>query len=230
MIDKTEGHTFKRYDGELSHLHYLVLEMGGLVLNQVRESLAAFKQRDVALAHKVVAWDREVDKLEVAADDEIAKLIARRSPVGGDLRMVMAVSKSVSDLERIGDEAVRIAGLAIQLFGPEGNDPGSQLLRDVNKMGDLAVASLRGALEVFEVWNEEKAHRVISHYKEMDDEFQADLRHLMTYIIQDSRNIGFAISVVLVIKALERIGHHAHNLAEYVIFQVKGEDIRASED
>lgn len=230
MIDKTEGHTFKRYDGELSHLHYLVLEMGGLVLNQVRESLAAFKQRDVALARKVVAWDREVDKLEVAADDEIAKLIARRSPVGGDLRMVMAVSKSVSDLERIGDEAVRIAGLAIQLFGPEGSDPGSQLLRDVNKMGDLAVASLRGALEVFEVWDEAKAHRVISQYREMDEEFQADLRHLMTYIIQDSRNIGFAISVVLVIKALERIGHHAHNLAEYVIFQVKGEDIRASEE
>jgi len=221
----TEGHIFKRYDGELNHLHYLILEMGGLVLVQVREALAAFKARDIALAHKVVALDNEVDRLEVASDDEIVKLIAKRCPVSSDLRMVIAVSKSVSDLERIGDEAVRIAGLVIELFGHE-SDPNSQMLRDVNRMGDMAVASLQRAVEVFDVWDEAKALSVINSRREMDEEFQADLRRLLTYVLEDTRNIGFAISVVLVIKALERIGHHAQNLAEYVIFQVQGEDIR----
>jgi phosphate transport system protein len=221
-----EGHIFKRYDGELNHLHYLVLEMGGLVLAQVRDALTAFKERDPELAHKVVATDSEVDRLEVSADDEIVKLIAKRCPVSSDLRMVIAISKSVSDLERIGDEAVRIAGLVIQLFGHEGGDPNSQMLRDVNRMGDMAVGSLQHAVEVFDVWDEQKALKVVESYREMDEEFQADLRRLLTYVLEDTRNIGYAISVVLVIKALERIGHHAQNLAEYVIFQVQGEDVR----
>lgn len=228
MPEHFDTHIVKRYDGELNHLHYLVLEMGDLVLRQIREALTAFKHRDVGLAHQVMSSDRLVDQMEVHADEEIVKLIARRAPVGGDLRMVMAVSKSISDLERIGDEAVRIASLGAQMFGPDGNDPGNRLLRDVAKMGELALGSLGEALEVFEVWDEAKALDVLARYREMEDEFQADLRRLMTYIIEDSRNIGLTIGVVLVIKALERIGHHAHNLAEYVIFQVKGEDIRAT--
>ena len=222
----TEGHIFKRYDGELSHLHYLVLEMGGLVVNQVHDALVAFKTRDTVLAQKVVDRDGEVDRLEVDADDEIVQLLAKRCPVSADLRLVIAVSKSVSDLERIGDEAVRIAGLVMQLFGHEGSDPNSQMLRDVNRMGDMALTSLQHAIEVFDVWDEAKAFRVIANHREMDEEFQSDLRHLLTYVMEDSRNIGYAIGVVLVIKALERIGHHAQNLAEYVIFQVQGEDIR----
>lgn len=227
MNELIEGHTFKRYDGELSHLHYLVLEMGALVLSQVREAVVAFKSRDLALARRVVTRDSEVDRLEVQADAEIVKLIARHSPVGSDLRMVMAVSKSVSDLERIGDEAVRIAGLVIQMFGSESSDPSSQLARDVNGMGTMAMASLQSAVELFDVWSEEKARAVIERHREMEEEFQSDLRRLITYILEDSRNIGVAISLVLVIKSLERIGHHAQNLAEYVIFQVKGEDIRS---
>ena len=221
-----EGHIFKRYDGELSHLHYVVLEMGGLVVSQVQDALAAFKARDSALAQKVIDLDGEVDQLEVSADDAIVELIARRCPVSSDLRLVIAVSKSVSDLERIGDEAVRIAGLVIQLFGHEGSDPNGKMLRDVDRMGDMALTGLRHAIEVFDVWDEAKALRVIESHREMDDEFQSDLRHLLTYVLEDTRNIGYAIGVVLVIKALERIGHHAQNLAEYVIFQVRGEDIR----
>lgn len=221
-----EGHTFKRYDGELGHLHYLVLEMGGLVVNQLRDALEAFKVRDLPLAQKVVALDAEVDRLEVAADDEIVQLIAKRCPVSADLRLVMAVSKSVSDLERIGDEAVRIAGLAIQIFGPEGGDPNIRMLRDVNRMGEMALTSLWQAIEVFDQWDESKARQVIENYREMDEEFQSDLRHLLTYVLEDTRNIGYAIGVVLVIKALERIGHHAQNLAEYAIFLERGEDVR----
>ncbi|HUL11206.1 MAG TPA: phosphate signaling complex protein PhoU [Methylococcaceae bacterium] len=226
MSSEAEGHTFKRYDGELNHLQYVVLEMGGLVHAQVAEALAAFKKRDIGLAHKVVAKDSEVDRLEVEADAEIVKLIARRCPVGSDLRLVMAVSKSVADLERVGDEAVKIASSVIQIFGNESGDPNGQLLRDVNIMGAMALASLKNALAVFDLWDEENARKVIESYGEMEEEFQSGLRRLMTYVMEDSRNIGFAVSVVLVIKALEHIGNHARNLAEYVIFQVKGEDIR----
>jgi phosphate transport system protein len=221
-----EGHIFKRYDGELNHLHYLVLEMGGLVINQVHDALLAFKTRDCALARRVVDLDGEVDRLEVGADDEIVELLVRRCPVSSDLRLVIAVSKGVSDLERIGDEAVRIAGLVVQLFGQEGADPNSRMLRDVDRMGGMALASLRQAVEVFDVWDEAKALHVIASHQEMDEEFQSDLRHLLTYVLEDTRNIGYAIGVVLVIKALERIGHHAQNLAEYAIFQVRGEDVR----
>jgi len=219
-----EGHIFKRYDGELGHLHVLVVEMGGLVLAQVRDALESFRNRDADLARKVVARDAEVDRLEVTADDEIVRILATRCPVSSDLRMVIAVSKSVSDLERTGDEAVRIAGIVIELFG--GGDPSAQMLRDVNRMGGMAVTSLREAVELFEAWDETKALHVIENHREMDAEFQSDLRHLLTYVLEDTRNIGYAISVVLVIKALERIGHHAQNMAEYVIFQVQGEDIR----
>lgn len=221
-----EGHTYRRYDGELNHLHFMVLEMGGLVLAQVREALVAFKTRDVMMAQRVVTRDGAVDRLEVEADEEIAKLIARHSPVGNDLRMVIAVSKSVSDLERIGDEAVRIAGLVIQLFGHEGGDPNSQLVRDVDRIGGLAVSGLQCALEVFDVWDERKARSVIEKQREMEQEFQSELRRLLTYVMEDARLIGFAINVVLAIKSLERIGHHAQNLAEYVVYEVKGTDIR----
>ncbi len=222
-----EGHTLKRYDGELDHLHFLVLEAGGLVVHQVSEALTAFKNRDPVLAQQVVAMDSEIDRLEVQTDDEIAKIIAKRWPLSADLRLVIAVSKSVSDLERIGDEAVRIAGMVVQLFGTESSEPNSQMLRDINRIGNMALTGLRGAVEIFDIWDEAKAKRVIEIHREMEEEFQADLRRLLTYVLEDYRNIGFAISVILVIKALERIGHHARNLAEHVIFQVHGEDIRS---
>jgi phosphate transport system protein len=227
MVDPIEGHTIKRYDGELNQLHHLLLEMGERVLAQLREALAAFNERDLRKAQQVVASDHLIDQMEVQADDEVVKLLARRAPLGGDLRLVIAVSKGISDLERIGDEAVRIAGLVIHLFGQEGSDPGRQLLRDVNRMADIALRALQDSLKVCEDWDEKKARQVIDDYRELDEEFQSDLRRLMTYVMEDARNVGYAITVVLVIKSLERIGHHAQSLAEYVVFQVKGENVRA---
>jgi phosphate transport system protein len=221
------GHTYKRFDGELENLSYLTLEMGGLVINQLHDALIAFKNRDHALAQKVIATDAEVDRLEVDADAQIVTLISKHCPVSADLRMVIAVSKSVSDLERIGDEAVRIAALVIDLFGSERRELNPQMTREVNRMGEMALTSLRHAVEVFDVWDEDKAIQVIDAHRVMEEEFQSDLRHLMTFVLEDTRTIGNAISVVLVIKSLERIGHHAQNLAEYVIFLVQGEDIRS---
>jgi len=225
MTLSSEGHTYRRYDGELSHLHYLVLELGGLALTQVRDALECLRTRNLEMAHKVLDRENLMDLGEVNADAEIVKLIARRSPVGSDLRLVFAVSKSVTDLERIGDEAVKIANLALQIFGT-GSDPNSQLLRDVNTMGALAVKSLERSLQIVDQRDEQQAVDLIRDHAEMDEEFQSGLRRLMTFIMEDSRNIGFAVDIVLIIKALERIGDHACNLAEYLLFQLSGEDVR----
>jgi phosphate transport system protein len=228
MSEKTEGHTLRRYDGELNHIHYLALEMGGLALNQVEQALTSLKTRDLALARKVIQRDNEVDALEVRADGEIAKVVARRSPVATDLRMVLAVSKSITDLERVGDEAVKIANIVLHVYDNESADPNSQLLRDVTRMGAMAITMLQEALDLFDRQDEEKAEKIARGHSELDEEFKSGLRRLITYIMEDARNIGFAVSAVLIIKALERIGDHAKNMAEYVIFRIKGEDIRHS--
>jgi phosphate transport system protein len=214
-----KGHTFKLYDEELNHLHELVMEMGELVLSQVRAALAALLGRDAEQARRVIAADALVDRMEERADAEIVKLLARRSPVAADLRMVMAISKSVSDLERIGDEAARIAGVAIQLFAGGGRDAGLPL-RGVSRLGELVARTLQCALGVFKAWDEESAREVAAAHEEMDARFQDDLRLLMSYVLEDLRRFGFAISMALVINALERIGHHAHNLVTNVVLQV----------
>ena len=229
MNQRIEPHTVRRYDGELEHLHSLSLAMGKRVLGQVNKALEAFRVRNPVLARQAVEEDCEIDRMEVEADDEITKLLARRCPMSSDLRLVIAASKTIGDFERIGDEAVKIAGL-VEMMSAEEDVFCRPPSYDVEKMGDLAVSCLREALEVFACWDEVKAERVIARCKEMESEFEADLRHLMTYVYQEPRNIRFVIGVVLAMKALERIGHHAHNIVEYVIFQVKGEDIRASEE
>jgi len=223
MDRSSEGHTYQRYDGELNHLHYLVLEMGGLVLYQVRAALTALKAHDIALAQKVLARDREIDRLESKADGEISTVIARRAPVANDLRLVMAVSKSVSELERIGDEAVKIASLVSLASADETSDSRSRLACDVQRLGAMALTTLENAVEVFDVWSDPKARRVIENYRDMEKAFESILRRLMTRGLDDSRHLRSAVSLVLVIKALERIGHHAQNLAKCVILQVKGE-------
>lgn len=228
MAVSTEGHTVRRYDGELNHLHYLVLELGGLVLAQVRDAVEALTRRDVALAQTVLARESSVDRGEVDADAEIVQLLARRCPVGGDLRLVFAVAKSITDLERIGDEAVKIANLCLHLYGGDtgGADPNRQLMRDVGSMASLALKHLERGLQMIDSWDEREAVQLILDHEALDEEFQSGLRRLMTFVMEDARNVGFAVNIVLIIKALERIGDHARNLAEYVVYQVRGQDIR----
>ncbi|BBA35225.1 uncharacterized protein sS8_3282 [Methylocaldum marinum] len=226
MTIQGEGHIVKSFDGDMNQLHYRIVEMGGLALSQLKDALKAIKNKDLALAGKIGQRENELDLLEVETDAAIVELIARRCPVGGDLRMIMAVSKGVTDLERIGDEAVRVANIARHIYGTDTSDPNDHLLRDVHVMGEMAVNALERALEACDRSDEEAARDIIAGQRAFEDEFEASLRRLMTYIMEDSRNIGFAISMVLAVKALERVGAHAQNLAEYVIFQVRGKDVR----
>jgi len=226
MIQPMEGHTVHRFDGELNNLHMLILEMGGLVLDQVRQSVKAVTEKSIEAARLVIQREPEVDALEVKIDEENIVVIAKRCPVAKDLRITTVVSKAVTDLERIGDEAARIANQALQLYGSDTSEPSNHLLRDITTMGNLSLRMLQDALDIFDTFDVTRARILARGNVELDEEFQSSLRRLATFVLEDARNVGHTINITLIIKALERIGEHARNMAEYVIYLVKGEDIR----
>jgi phosphate transport system protein len=226
MAQPMEGHTVRRYDGELSSLHLLVLEMGGLVIDQTRRVMDALRNKDPKTAREVIEREAQVDALELKADDEIVSLLARRGPMARDLRIVVALSKTVTDLERVGDEAARIAYVITSIYEGSKSGPSKALLRDVRAMGKLALQKLQDGLEVIDTLDDRKAETLLDADAELDEEFQASLRRLTTFVLEDARNVGHAINITLVLKALDRIGEHAGNLAEYVVFLVRGQNVR----
>jgi phosphate transport system protein len=221
-----EGHTVQRFDGELNNLHMLILEMGGLVLDQVSQSIRAVTEKNIEAARLVLQREPDVDALEVKIDEENIIVMAKRCPVAKDLRITTTISKAVTDLERIGDEAARIANQVIQIYNNDANDPSTHLLRDIRTMGKLSVRMLQDALEIFDTFDIKNARQLAGSGVELDEEFQSSLRRIATFVLEDARNVGHTINVTLIIKALERIGEHARNIAEYVIYLVKGEDVR----
>jgi phosphate transport system protein len=225
-MEPTEGHTVKRYDAELTHLRGRVLEMGGLVIDQIQRAIKALKREDLDGAADVIDRDHLVDDFDVDAEKKVVDLIARRQPVANDLRMVIATSKAVANLERIGDEAVKIARLVLSIYGHDESPPNKRMLRDIKVMAGLAVSMLRGSLDAFDRLDMNKAVEILQEDEEMDEEFQSAMRRLATYVMEDSRTLGHSINATLVIKALERIGDHAKAIAETTIYQVKGKDVR----
>ena len=221
-----KGHTFKRYDGELSNLHLMVSEMGCVVLDQLVAALDAFYEQDTEAARQVMNNDIYVDRLEVEGDAEIIRVISRNSPMASDLRSIITVSKSISDLEKIGDEAVRIAGILLEIKSLRQGRINDDLVLELNEVGKLALANLRSALALFEDWNEEQALSVIEGNRQMDSQFQRGLQRAMTCIKENKMDLALAVSFVLVAKSLDRITHHALNLTEYALFEMKGVDLR----
>jgi len=226
MTISKDEHTVKRYDQELAHLRTLVMEMGGLVEEQISRALKALDDEDVASAREVIARDHAVNNFEVKADEAAIALVALRQPLGSDLRLVLSLYKAVTDLERIGDEAERIARMVVHLYDSSMNPPTNRLLRDVMTMGTLASTMLHDALDSLARMDVQKALAVTQGDQELDNEFQAGLRRIMTFMMEDPRVIGHAINVIFMIRGLERIGDHSKNIAEYVVYQVKGKDVR----
>jgi len=224
--ERSEGHTVRRYDGELAGLRLLMLEMGGLVLDQVRRAVSAFDRQDVAAARNVIARDHAVNSYDLRIDDASLKLLALRQPVAGDLRIVMSICKAVADLERTGDEAAKIARMTLRLFSRGGNVPRRALLRDVRAMAALATQMLGDVLRAFDEMDVDAALEVAAGDAELDREFRAASRRLSTYVMEDSRQLGHTINALTVVKALERIGDHAKNIAEHIVFLVTGQDVR----
>ena len=229
MNERTEGHIVRRYDGELASLRLLVLEMGGLVLDQVRRAVAALDHEDLDEAREVIARDHAVNAYDLRVDEASIRLLARRQPVAGDLRVIMSIAKAVSDLERIGDEAAKIARMALHLFAAGASVPKRALLRDVRAMATLATRMLHDVLRAFDEMDVNAALAVAAGDAELDREFRAASRRLSTYVMEDSRQLGHTINALTAVKALERIGDHAKNIAEYIVYLVTGQDVRHAE-
>ena len=221
-----DAHTVKQFDAQLANLRNLVLEMGGLVEDQIKNAVKSLDDEVLTLAREVIARDQIINGLQVKIDEDTITLIATRQPVGSDLRLIMSLSKAVTDLERIGDEAEKIARMTIKTYDVVSSPPSAKLLRDVTPMAKLATDMLHGCLDALARVDVEMAVNVARGDDNLDQEFQSALRRLITYMMEDPRTIGHAISVLFIIKALERIGDHAKNIAEYIIYLVKGKDVR----
>ena len=226
MAISQDAHTVKQFDVQLANLRNLVLEMGGLVEEQIKRAIQALDDEDITAAREVISRDQIINGLQVKADEDCVSIIALRQPLGSDLRLIMSLSKIVTDLERIGDEAEKIARMTVKIYEGIGSPPSAKLLRDVVPMAKLAQDMLHGCLDALARLDVEKAVEVAQGDDELDQEFQSALRRLITYMMEDPRTIGHAINVIFIVKALERIGDHSKNIAEYIIYLVKGKDVR----
>jgi phosphate transport system protein len=206
-----EGHISRSFDGALAALHMRVIEMGGLVLDQVREAAHAYTEWDTQFAEHVIERESAVNAYDKRIDEEQLALIARRQPMAHDLRAIIAMSRAVSELERAGDEAKKIAGTVLR----HGGRPGPATTRDARHLGRLAVSLLRLSLEAFDRLEHSLATEVIARDRELDAEYAAGLRRLLTRAMEDPRHFDVALEAAFVLKALERIGDHARNLARY---------------
>ena len=218
-------HISHKFNDELMELKTEFLKMGGMVEAQVDNAILALVDGDGHLADEIRANDKKVDRMEVEIDEEATLIIARRQPTARDLRLVISVIKMVADLERVGDEAKKIAKLAIKLQ-EEGQAPRGYV--EVRHIGTHVLSMLHDALDAFARLDSEQALRIMKEDKQVDEEYQAAARALLTFMMEDTRNITRCMMVMWVLRALERIGDHACNIAEHVIFMAKGEDIRHS--
>lgn len=216
-------HISQQFNAEMEQLKQDLLKMGGLVEQQVQDAVAALIDEDSALAERVRDNDKQVDRMELHIDEEATMLIAKRQPTASDLRLVVSVIKMVADIERIGDEAKKIAKFALAL-SEEGSAPRGYV--EVRHIGNHVGVMLRDALDAFVRLDAEQALRIVKEDKRVDQEYQAATRTLITFMMEDPRNISRCMSIMWVLRALERVGDHACNVAEHVIFMAKGEDIR----
>ncbi len=223
MVDK---HLSTQFDAELSGISTRVLEMGGLVEAQVAQAVQALGDFSSESADEVLAREGRVNAMEIEIDRDLSTIIARRQPTARDLRLLIAISKSIANLERVGDEAARIARTVQRLVASGVSSRMRVPMSDLAYEAELATGQLRKALDAFARLDVERALDVLKHDDEIDKEFDGLLRKLITYMMEDPRTISSSIDLVFVAKAIERVGDHAKNLAEVIIYVVKGQDVR----
>jgi phosphate transport system protein len=216
-------HTSKKFDSELEGIRTRVLQMGGMVELQIVKAMEGLSNGDLLLIDQVIENDNRVNLLEIELDEACNQVIAKRQPTAVDLRMVSTVQKTITDLERIGDEAKKIAKTAkLHHNTPSPFTPPIRL----NHIADAVVDMLRTALDSYARLDTVSAAQVVRQDKEVDAEFKGIMRQLITYMMEDPRTISQAIELMFVAKSVERIGDHSKNIAEYVVYMVKGRDVR----
>ena len=223
MSDK---HLSTQFDAELSGISGRVLEMGGLVESQVALSMDALSQFNADTAALVLQQEERVNQMEMEIDRDLSAIIARRQPTARDLRLLIAISKTLANLERVGDEAARVARTVQRLVNTGVSSRLRLPVADLKFESELAVAQLRKALDAFARLDVEKALEVLKQDDQIDQEFEGLMRKLITFMMEDPRTISSSIDLVFVAKAIERVGDHAKNLAEQIIYIVKGTDVR----
>ncbi len=226
MTIQGEGHIFTRFDDEMKELHSIVVEMGKLAIRQLNDAVETLHREDPEKAYDVINNDSRLNQLDIDADDLITTIIAKRAPVAKDLREIIAVGKIVSDLERAGDEARKIAGLTIRFHEGASRPPSEEILRDIYSLAEYVGRMLSRSMSTFDDLDVEGALEVLHMGLKLDDQLQSILRHLSTFIMEDSRNVGNFVDIVLGIRALERFGGHAKNIAGHLVFIKHGIDVR----
>jgi phosphate transport system protein len=217
-------HTSKQFDAELESVRSRVLQMGGLVEEQITRAMESLIAGDMELIDRVIADDHRVNALEVGLDEACSHIIARRQPAAGDLRLLIAVIKTITDLERIGDEAAKIARMGKQSYG-RARMPSTPVAA-VKHVGDIALGMLRKALDALARLDPVAAASIVREDFAIDEEFRAIVRQLITFMMEDPRTISQSLEILWIAKAIERIGDHSKNMAEQVIYIVKGTDVR----
>jgi len=222
MEHNLSKHISGKFNQDLENVRNHVLAMGGLVEQQLNSALDAVSTGDSDLAKKVEKDDFKVNAMEVSIDEECTRIIAKRQPAASDLRLVVAIAKTIADLERIGDEVRRIAQVALDSFSKEQQD----LLVMIDNMGRLVSKMLHDVLDAFARMDVDAAFKVHKEDAKVNREYEALIRQIMTYMMEDPRSIPKIMALVWSVRSLERIGDRCQNIAEYVIYFVKGKDIR----
>jgi phosphate transport system protein len=220
-------HISQQFNADLEAIRNQMLAMGGLVQRQVSDAIDAICSGDTSSADKIIQREEDVNEMEVSIDQECTHILVRRQPAASDLRMVLAVSRVVRDLERMGDEAAKIAIHALEVAS--GNQTGSKMCnQSIRHMGSAVVKMTSDALDAFARHDIEGAIDVVRSDKMVDEQYASAIRELSTYMMEDPRSIGQAINILWILRAIERIGDHARNISEQVIYLVSGADVRHS--
>jgi len=216
-------HILSRFNADLEGIRSGVLQMGGLVEQQLHDGVKALYSGDGRLGEEVARRDHKVNAMEVAIDEDCSRILATRGPTASDLRLIVAVIKTITDLERIGDEAEKLGNIAARLATLERP---TDRYREIKHIGDLVADMVHGALDAFARMDTDSALAVARKDRVVDEEYEALQRQCITFMMEDPRAIRRALDILWVARALERIGDHAKNICEYVVYMVLGKDIR----
>lgn len=220
----SHDHTSRQYDTELEAVRVRVLMMGEMAVKQVRQAIDALGSSNLSAIDQIIADDHRVNALEVDIDERCNRIIARRQPTAGDLRLIVMIIKTITDLERIGDEAKNIAYTARNLSRKKSLT--LPRFEKIRYMANLALEMLQQSLSAFAELEISTVTQVVRQDEQVDEEFRAIMRYLVTFMMEDPRTISSALEILFVAKAIERIGDHAKNMSEYVVYMVKGRDVR----